>query len=241
VRPTFRNLTGSYETWAFRRGLLHRVWALERQHLLERDPARRDERIYRLTKQGRLRALGGRDPQERWSRNWDGRWRLVVFDVPATQNSRRTRLRRYLRKRGFGCLQNSVWITPDALEEEMKILSGGKANVKSMILLDVRPCAGESDSEIVASAWNFKRINSLYKQHLRVLDDRPTEALRNLEAARALQDWATREQNAWRSAVQIDPLLPESILPAVYLGKKAWKKRMEALLEAGGQLQTFNP
>src|ERR1043165_3903506 len=109
MRPTFRNLTDSYESWAYRNGLLPQVTKLEKQQLLERDPKSRIERLYRLTEQGRLHALGGRDPQAQWRRYWDGRWRLVLFDVPEGQNARRERLRRYLRSRAFGCLQGSVW------------------------------------------------------------------------------------------------------------------------------------
>ena len=106
LRPTFRNLTGSYESWAYKNGLLRQLARLEEQRIVERDSAWRDERIYRLTSLGRLQALGGRDPAEHWSRIWDGNWRLVLFDVPTTQNSRRSQLRRYLRSRGFllGCV-----------------------------------------------------------------------------------------------------------------------------------------
>ena len=168
------------------------------------------------------------------------RFRLVRFDVPTTQNSRRSRLTRYLRKRGFGRLQNSVWITPDVLEEEMKTLSEGKANVGSMILLDARPCAGESDADIVTSAWNFERINLRYKQHLKVLDERPKATLRNEEAAKALLNWATLERTAWLRAVQSDPLLPERILPLDYVGRSAWKRRIEVLRAASQHLQTFS-
>src|SRR5262249_8993689 len=111
MRPTFRNLTDSYEGWAYRSGLNRQVASLERQRLLERDNSRPNDRLYRLSWQGRLHALGGRDPEARWSREWDGRWRLVLFDVPTSQNTHRARLRRYLRDKGFGYLQNSVWIT----------------------------------------------------------------------------------------------------------------------------------
>jgi phenylacetic acid degradation operon negative regulatory protein len=239
LRPTFRNLTRSYEGWAYGSGLLRRVATLEKQRLLERDSAWRDERIYRLTRLGRLHVLGGRDPEERWSRKWDGRWRLVIFDVPTTENSRRTRLRRYLRERGFGRIQNSVWITPDTLEEEKEILAGGKLNVGSMILFNALPCGGESDSEIVVSAWNFKGINARYKQHLKILDARPRAAPRDIEAAKALLHWATLERSSWLSAVQSDPLLPERILPPGYLGRRAWQRRVEVLREASRQLQTF--
>ena len=52
------------------------------------------------------------------------------------QNARRERLRRYLRDKGFGCLQNSVWITPDPLAEERQVLGGGKIDVESLLLLE---------------------------------------------------------------------------------------------------------
>ena len=61
-----------------------------------------------VTAQGRLHVLGGRDPETQWARPWDGQWRLVLFDVPTGQNSQRERLRRYLRDKGFGYVQNSV-------------------------------------------------------------------------------------------------------------------------------------
>src|SRR5882672_7844565 len=150
ARPSFRNITESYESWAYRNGLLKQVDRLERQGLIEREAKTKDDRVYRLSAQGRLLSLGGRDPEDRWARAWDGRWRLVLFDVPNRKNSERARLRRYLRQKSFGCLQKSVWITPDSLQAEKQILAGGKINVKSLVLLEARPCAGESDAEIVS-------------------------------------------------------------------------------------------
>ena len=241
MRPTFRNLTDSYESWAFRNGLMRQMASLETQQLLERDLASPDDRIYRLTWQGRLHALGGRDPQARWAREWDGRWRLVLFDVPTAQNSHRVRLRRYLRDKGFGYLQKSVWITPDSLEEERQVLGGGKINVKSLILLEARPCAGESDVEIVAGAWDFGHINRRYNLHLKILNERPDGKLRNHAAAKALLRWAAAEREAWLDAVANDPLLPKKILPSDYLGQQAWQRRVEVLRVAGRQLNTFGP
>jgi phenylacetic acid degradation operon negative regulatory protein len=240
-RPTFRKLTDSYESWAYRNGLLRQVSRLERQQLIERDDAHTGDRLYRLSSQGRLCVLGGRDPQERWARSWDGRWRLVVFDVPVGQDAHRERLRRYLRDKGFGYLQHSVWISPDPLEAERRILSGGKTNVESLVLLEAKPCAGESDAEIVAGAWNFDRINSGYAQYLRVLKERPTPRFLDETAGKALQRWAARERSAWLEAVTPDPLLPEGILPEGYLGREAWRRRVEVLQQAGEQLRNFRP
>jgi len=241
ARPTFRNLTDSYESWAYRNGLLKQASRLERQQLLERDAAAPDDRLYRLTAQGRMHVLGGRDPEAQWARPWDGRWRLVLFDVPTGQNAQRERLRRYLRDKGFGYLQNSVWISPDPLVQEREILRGGKINVESLLLLEARPCAGESDAEIVAGAWDFERINRRYAHHLKVLKERPGGALRNDAAAKALLRWAGSEREAWLDAVTSDPLLPGRILPADYLGQQAWRTRVEVLRDASRQLRTFEP
>jgi phenylacetic acid degradation operon negative regulatory protein len=241
ARPTFRNLTDSYESWAYRNGLMRCLGSLERQQLVERDSGKPDDRVYRLTWRGRLHALGGLDPQARWSREWDGRWRLVLFDVPTTQNTHRVRLRRYLRDKGFGYLQNSVWITPDSLEAERQILVGGHVNVESLILLEARPCAGESDAEIVAGAWDFEAINRRYARHIEILGQRPTESLANERTAQALHRWAKTEREAWLDAVTNDPLLPERILPPAYLGQSAWRRRIETLRDASRQLYTFKP
>ncbi len=239
ARPTFRNLTDSYESWAYHNGLLKQVVRLEQQGLLERDHHTPQDRLYRLTERGRVRALGGRDPEAQWSRRWDGRWRLVLFDIPMGQNARRERLRHYLLGRGFGCLQGSVWITPDSVRDEREILEGGKINVETLILLEARPCAGESDTEIVAGAWDFERINRRYVRHMKILDARPGGALRNKATAKALRRWAAAECEAWIDAVRIDPLLPAKVLPSSYLGQTAWRRRIEILRETGRQLHTF--
>ncbi len=241
LRPTFRNLTDSYEGWAYRNGLLRQTVALEKQQLLERDATSPDDRLFRLTARGRLHALGGRDPEERWARPWDGQWRMVLFDVPMGQNAQRERLRRYLRDKGFGHLQNSVWITPDPLAGERLILAGGKINVESLVLLEARPCAGESDAEIVAGAWDYPRINRGYARHLKVLGERPMGALRNAAAAKVLLRWSQAEREAWMDVVTNDPLLPGRILPSDYLGQQAWRRRVEVLRDAGRQLRTFQP
>jgi hypothetical protein len=50
-------------------------------------------------------------------------------------------------------------------------------SVASLLLLEARPCAGESGAEIVAGAWDFERINRRYARHLKILDEQPDGAL----------------------------------------------------------------
>jgi len=239
MRPTFRNLTDSYESWAYRNRLLLQLGRLEKGGLIERERRIRGDRVYRLTEQGRLSALGGRDPQSQWAREWDGQWRMVLFDIPMERNAHRERLRRYLRARGFGCLQGSVWITPDPVGSEREILAGGQVDVGSLLLLEARPAAGESDDEIVAGAWRFDEIHRRYTQLLEVLERCPSGKILKADEAEAMREWAAEERAAWLAAVQLDPLLPERLLPRNYLGRRAWQRRQEVLAQAGEQVRDF--
>src|SRR2546423_6081389 len=134
ARPSFRNFTDSYEAWAYRNGILRQAGRLEQSRLLE-SRLNGADRLFRLTEAGRLHALGGRDPAIEWVRPWDGRWRLVLFDVPPDQDTHRDKLRRLLKSRCFGLLQRSGWITSNSLEGIRKELQSATINFKTLILL----------------------------------------------------------------------------------------------------------
>jgi phenylacetic acid degradation operon negative regulatory protein len=243
LRPTFRNFTDTFEQWAYRNGFHQQLERLERRRVLESAPESRElptsDRALRLTQAGRVLALGGRDPEARWSRPWDGRWRMVLFDIPNTQSPLRNRLRAHLRKQGFGWLQNSAWISPDPLEEEKAALGGAKVNVESLILFEGRPCAGETDADIVAGAWDFERINRLYTKLDKVLSTCPSSPLRDEKAARTFRKWAREERQTWLAAVSADPLLPEVLLPKGYLGREIWRRRQRVMSSAGALVRQF--
>jgi len=239
MRPTWRNLTDSFECWAYRNGFQRQLQRLEKTKFVESKVAALDQRVYRLTEAGRLHALGGRDPALLWKQRWDGLWRMVLFDVPVAQGRARNHLRDYLRSRGFGYLQNSVWITPHPLTEERQVLARATINVESLLFLEARPAAGESDAEIVAGAWDFDRINRSYERHLQVLSRFPRGSSGDPKAATAMRRWAAEEREAWLHAVSRDPLLPECLLPRGYLGQQAWRARLQTLARFGEQVRQF--
>lgn len=48
--------------------------------------------------------------------NWDGKWRIVLLDLPESRKNERESLRYLLKKAGFVCLKNSAWISPFPFE-----------------------------------------------------------------------------------------------------------------------------
>ena len=55
-------------------------------------------------------------------RRWDGKWRLIVFDILEKRKGTRDLLRKCLVKIGFIRLQNSVWVYPYDCEDLIFLL-----------------------------------------------------------------------------------------------------------------------
>lgn len=55
-------------------------------------------------------------------KQWDGKWRLIIFDIPIQKNQNRELLRRKMKKLGLFKLQNSVFIYPYPCFEVVKFI-----------------------------------------------------------------------------------------------------------------------
>jgi DNA-binding transcriptional regulator PaaX len=157
----------------------------------------------------------------------------VLFDLPVKQNALRNRLRKELRRRGFGCLQRSVWITPDPLDEQTRALLRTEIDVRSLTIFEGHPAAGESDEEIARAAWDFVGINRAYEKQRKLLEEAPLSRSPTERDARTLRTWARAERAGWLAAVTVDPMLPQPLLPPGYLGKETWELRIKVLGKAG--------
>jgi len=73
-----------------------------------------------LTEKGKLKALTYNfDKIKIDNTNWDGKWRLIVFDIPEKLKSGRNALRAKIKELGFYELQKSVWVYPYECRNEI--------------------------------------------------------------------------------------------------------------------------
>jgi CRISPR-associated endonuclease Cas2 len=76
-----------------------------------------NERFVELTKEGQLEALISKaiiPPKGKW----DGKWRIIMFDIPEECKEKRHELRWLLKKNHYHQLQASVYINPYPLNRE---------------------------------------------------------------------------------------------------------------------------
>ena len=78
-----------------------------------------DQHSYaRLTQKGRqkLASLKLDSKNSLANPNWDGKWRIVLLDLPEDRKAERESLRYLLKKAGFIRLKNSAWVSPFPFE-----------------------------------------------------------------------------------------------------------------------------
>ncbi|MFA6493215.1 MAG: CRISPR-associated endonuclease Cas2 [Patescibacteria group bacterium] len=161
-----------------------------------------DEVYYQITQKGEkefdktlksLKATG----------TWDGRWRLVMFDIPESKRDVRDRLRRALNKLGLGILQASVWISPNNIKDEVAEI-GKKLDLQTSLKFFEVTRNKTLDKTIIEKSWNLPELVDLYRQF-------------NLEVSRVLKmiDKTSNPNFAIKKLIfeyalilQKDPILP---------------------------------
>lgn len=89
---------------------------LRERGLIARDIVNTDQIILKLTDLGK-EALGIEENEQ-----WDGKWRVVIFDIPEQKRVIRNLFRRRLKEWGFKRWQQSVWVTKRNITKKLRLL-----------------------------------------------------------------------------------------------------------------------
>jgi len=76
-------------------------------------------------------------------KRWDGKWRLIIFDIPHSRKGARDAFRKILKNLGFYPLQKSVFITPYPCENEIDFIASIFDIRQNVLLLYVNNFEGE--------------------------------------------------------------------------------------------------
>ena len=181
--------------------------------------------VAELTSSGRSLIDGDLDPESAWNEPWDGKWRLLSFDLPRHADSQRRALREWLEKLRFGGLQGSVWITPRSLGNWTEALSGFKIDPRAVVFMTGDFGGANRSERYIMKAWDYRGINDRYKTYLNYI----ASGVPDIISAESFTEWFQKESHLWRQAFESDPLLPYDLMPSklksTYHGPKALAAR----------------
>lgn len=95
---------------------------LERSGVVEKRETK-DGWVIKITQKGKKEILRLKLEDIKPKRDqWDGLWRVVFFDIEEVHKSKRNTLRKFLQRLGMQQMQESVFISPFKIEDEVKSL-----------------------------------------------------------------------------------------------------------------------
>jgi len=97
---------------------------LRRERLIEIEEMADGKTKIVLTENGKKKVLKYQleDIRIKPMKNWDKKWRMIIFDIPESQKKARNALRDKLKELEFYQLQKSVWIHPYECEDEINFI-----------------------------------------------------------------------------------------------------------------------
>lgn len=111
------------------------VWRMEKQGLVQMVEVK-GKRVPRITERGRREMYSQSDFLSRMrKKKWDGKWRIIIFDIPQKFNTTRDKIRRELIAVGFYRLQHSVWVFPYPCEEYIALLKADQRVGRDMLYI----------------------------------------------------------------------------------------------------------
>lgn len=157
---------------------------------------------FQLTKRGRAFVLDSFPLLKFVNKPWDGKWRLVGFDIQEEQRSQRNNLRKFLYQCGFGMLQESLYISPLPIEEDLAkffathrtFLSNTYIFVSETFFLDDRV-------NFVERIFKVNKLSNEYKALL----ERVEKGIGKEEQSQLLREFFEVSRR--------DPFLPQELLP----------------------------
>lgn len=191
-----------------RRNFTNLVGKLLRTDYIERTIDKNGEAVFRLTAFGQD-YVAREFPIKRFRLKWDGRWTVVIFDIPEQTRWIRDRLRFDLEDLGFGGLQKSVWISPFPIADDLReyLINSGLAG-QALVMVGPWMLAGD-ERELARRAFKLDTINERYRKLLVRWDT-------GKKGEKAKKKFASR----YLEILASDPLLPYRLLPHDWLGEE---------------------
>ncbi len=180
--------------------------------------------LYKLTEKGFLE-LSLEFPFFRFLREkWDGKWRIISYEIPEKKREIRDRLRREMQGWGLGPWHRSFWITPHPILPTLKSLTAQKEEEKYIQAFEADHTFGDREF-LIEKVWSKstldKSYRELFKKWHEVLssDDEKADKLRKVIGE-------------YINLLRQDPGLPTELVGEGWIGFEGWNifKEIKSIL-----------
>ncbi len=169
---------------------------------------------YRLTNKG-FGELSLEFPFVRFLREkWDGKWRILSYEIPETKRELRDKLRREVTGWGLGPWHRSFWVTPHPIITNLRELVSQKEEEQYIQAFESEHVFGER-SILIEKVWGLSQLDKKYRDLFKKWHDTLAKEGSKGEKFRSVI-------NEYVALLRVDPGLPIELVGEKWIGLESF-------------------
>ena len=155
---------------------------------------------------------------------WDGKWRIISYEIPEKKREIRDRLRREMQGWGLGPWHRSFWLTPHPILPTLKALTSQKEEEKYIQAFEADHTFGEREF-LIEKVWGKsildKSYRELFKKWHEILSSQDEKI-----------DKLKKVIGEYINLLRQDPGLPKELVNEGWIGFEGWNifKEIKSIL-----------
>jgi phenylacetic acid degradation operon negative regulatory protein len=142
-------------------------------------------------------------------KKWDGRWRIVFYDIPEENKVLRQQLQGKLKELGFGMIQESVYISPFDVAEDLREFLIAQ-DLEDFVFVSLAKGLFVGDIKLLAEkVWGLEKLNEEY-----------FKISQKIKKGESFGEIFAEYEDILRK----DPCLPFELLPDDWMGKRVYQE-----------------
>lgn len=189
--------------------------SLVKEELIQHVISESDEKsVYSLTIKG-YQSICLQFPFFRFLKEeWDGRWRIISYEIPETKREIRDRLRREMKGWGLGPWHRSFWMTPHPIVSDLRDLVFGREEEKYVQAFESTHVFGDMNI-LVEKVWEKTKLDKTYRELFRLWHE-------TLSTEKEKQEKFATIVYSYINLLRDDPGLPISLVGKKWIGFEAF-------------------
>lgn len=141
---------------------------------------------------------------------WDGKWRIISYEIPEKKRELRDKLRREMQGWGLGPWHRSFWITPHPITSTLKSLVSQKEEEKYIQAFEADHVFGDREV-LIEKVWTKTALDKQYRELFKKWHD-------ILSSESPKIDKFKKVVNEYVNILKNDPGLPKELIGEQWIG-----------------------
>lgn len=146
--------------------------------------------------------------------NWDGKWRIISYEIPEEKRTIRDRLRREMQGWGLGPWHRSFWLTPHPVLPALNKLISQKEEEKYFQAFEANHSLGDKNI-LIEKVWEKSKLDKNYRELFKKWHEILSSNEEKLDKFRKII-------NEYLNILRQDPGLPKELIGEMWIGFEGW-------------------